>query len=394
MYKRNNFLKLLLLAALYMVGGMSCSKNFLEVPPQGQTTEDQIRVDPNAARDLVSGVYNTLYFGGFDNTTVGFLYAVTTDVASDDADKGSFESDAPEARAIDNFSGLNSKNFYFDRLWSGYYQGIARANQALDKLNVSTFDEEIKQQLIGEVRFIRGLYYFNLVRLFGGVPLVLRVPNATESNSDEFQVKATKEKVYEAIVSDLQYGVDNLPEKGAPASQVGRATKGAAQGLLAKVYLYLKDYQKAYDLAKAVHDGGKYALGADYNIVFREAGNNSSESLFEVQTGRNTTCDAISKLYSNGQGPRATISWRNNVNGVQYDGDLGFGLNNPSADLANAYEPDDPRKNATIIFVQPTGGANTGTFLWDGFRIPTQDSVQNPRYNYKAYHSPFRETLQ
>ncbi|HYE56124.1 MAG TPA: RagB/SusD family nutrient uptake outer membrane protein, partial [Chitinophagaceae bacterium] len=87
-------------------------------------------------------------------------------------------------------------------------------------------------------------------------------------------------------------------------------------------------------------------------------------------------------------------SWVNIVDGKRYDGDLGFGFNSPSADLVSAYEAGDTRRDATIIFVQPTvpAGPNPGTVLWDGFRIPTLDSVENPRYNYKAYHSPFKET--
>lgn len=391
-----HFLKLVLLATVVGLVVLSCKRSFLDVPPQGQITEEQALIDPDAADKMVTGVYNTLYFGGFGNNTVGFLMAFAGDVASDNSDKGSTTGDYSPGGQLDNFT-FTPTNDIFNNLWSGHYQAIARANKAIEILDKSTFDETTRKRLLGESRFLRGFYYFNLVRMFGGVPKVIRVPLPSEGNSDEFQTRASVADIYTVIKDDLQYGVDNLPLKGDAGSSTGRATKGAAQALLAKVYLYLKDYQKAFDLSLAVINSGRYSLTSDYAGMFREVGVNNSESIFEVETGIHRgadNCDAVSQIYSNGQGPRSKSAWSNNVDGKQYDGDLGFGLNTPSADLANAYEAGDVRKNATIIFINPTvsGGPNPGTLLWDGFRIPTQDSVENPRYNYKAYHSPFKET--
>lgn len=383
-----------LLAVVPVLIVLSCGKSFLEVPPQGQITEEQALVDPGAADKMVTGVYNTLYFGGFGNNTVGFLMAFAGDVTSDNSDKGSTAGDYSPGGQLDNFD-FTPANDIFNNLWQGHYQAIARVNKAIDILNNSTFDDAVKRRLLGEVRFLRGLYYFNLVRMFGGVPKLTRVILPAEANNAEFQTRASADEIYTVIKEDLQYGVDNLPLKGDAGSAPGRASKGAAQGLLAKVYLYQKDYQKAFDLSSAVITSGRYSLTDDYAGMFRETGVNNSESMFEVQTGTHRgqdNCDAVSQIYSNGQGPRSKAAWRNNVNGLQYDGDLGFGLNTPSADLAAAYEPGDVRRAGTIIFINATGGTNAGTLLWDGFRIPTQDSVENQRYNYKAYHSPFRET--
>ena len=376
----------------------SCKKSFLEVNPQGQLTEDQVLIDPNAASNMVTGVYNTLYLGGFGPTTVGFEYVLATELASDDADKGSTPSDGQaDFGSIDNFT-MTANNPVVNNLWQGYYQGISKANRAIDQLNKATFDETTKTRLLGEVRFIRGMYYFNLVRLFGGVPKIIRVPEASEFNSDEFQTRATKEEIYTVITEDLQFASDNLSMTGETGSQAGRATKGAAQSLLSKVYLYQKDWQKAYDLSKAVIASGKYSLVknnadtlTDFNLIFREkpengvGGNNNTESIFEVQTGINVGENAVSPLFSNGQGPRSTGGWN----------DLGFGFNSPSQDLANAFEANDTRRAGTIIFINPTVPENSpGTFLWDGYRLPTQDSVANARYNYKAYHSPLKESVQ
>lgn len=374
----------------------SCSKSFLEINPQGQLTEEQVLVDPNAAQNLVTGVYNTLYLGSFGPTTVGFLYVIATDVASDDGDKGSTPSDAlADYGAIDNFT-ANPNSYVFNNLWQGYYQGISKANGAIDQLNNASFDTTTRNRLIGETRFIRGLYYFNLVRLFGGVPKITRTPAASEFNSDSFQTRASTDEIYNVIIEDFQYAVDHLPEKGDANSQVGRATKGAAESFLAKVYLYRKEYQKAYDLSLAVIQSNKYSLVPYpyYGAIFREhtvngvGGNNNTESIFEVQTGVNAAENAVSPIFSNGQGARSKGGWN----------DLGFGFNTPSSDLANAYEAgDSTRRNGTIIFIQPTvpaPGISTGTILWDGYRIPSQDSVENQRYSYKAYHSPIAESVQ
>ena len=142
----------------------------------------------------------------------------------------------------------------------------------------------------------------------------------------------------------------------------------------------MKDYQKAYDLSKAVINSGNYTLVKDYSLIWRQkavngdGGNNNSESIFEIQAGINKACSSGINLYTVSQGPRA--------GGKRGWADLGFGFNNPSQSLVDEYEPNDVRKAGTIITIQPNG-----TTLFDGFRIPSRDSVQNDRYSYKAYHS-------
>jgi starch-binding outer membrane protein, SusD/RagB family len=368
----------------------SCKKSFLDVPPQGQTTEVLALTDPDAASKLVGGVYNTLYLGGFGRTTVGFLWAVSTDVASDDADKGSTPGDFSPLGDIDNFTHTPT-NFIFDNIWSGHYSGIVAANKAIDILGKSSIDAALKNRLTGEARFLRGLYYFNLVRYFGGVPKITFVPLPSEGNSDALNTRVTATEIYNVIKEDLQFAADNLPLKGDAATQIGRANKGAAQALLAKVYLYQQNWAKVLELSNAVITSNKYSLVSDYNLIFREksvggqGGNNNTESIFEVQTGINAGENAVSPLFSNGQGPRSRGGWN----------DLGFGFNSPTSNLATSYEAGDTRRNGTIIFINPTVPGNSpGTVLWDGFRIPSKDSVENDRYSYKPYHSPLAESPQ
>jgi hypothetical protein len=361
-------------AIILMMAG--CKKDYLSVSPEGLLTADDAAKDPNIARKLVTGVYNQLYQGGFGNDVHGIIYCMATDVASDDADKGSTPADqAPEAVGFDNFtSDLNPTNFYVERLWAGHYQAISKANSTLDVLSHSTFDHVTTRTLTGEVKFIRAYLYFNMVRLFGGVPLALHVPTGpADGNSAEFTTRASKDDIYAAIISDLQYGVDSLPLKGDPTAEVGRATKGAAQSLLAKVYLYQGNYQKAYDLTSAVIASNKYSLVSDYSQNFRsKTFYNNVESVFEIQTGTNIDCDAAVPFYVVAQGPRS--------GGLGGWADLGFGLNTPSQDLVNAYEPGDKRDSVTIMYIKPDS-----TVLWDGFVVPARTHVENDRYNYKAY---------
>lgn len=369
--KKLNYIPFVLIGSLVIYA--ACGKSFLDIPPQGRVTEDEIRTNPTASIDLVNGVYNVMWLGGFGPDVHGLQFITLTSISSDDADKGSTPQDYEPALQIDNFT-FTATNPIVQNYWTGLYQAIARCNQALDKLPLSPLEAAEKNRLIGEVRFLRGYFYFNLVRTYGGVPKLDRVPTPDEANSDEFQTRATADVIYELIISDLQFAVDNVPLKG--ATQVGRVTKGAAQMLLGKVYMYRKNWQKAFELSQAVVNSGLYDTLSAYADIWRAKGANSIESIFEVQTGTNAACNAAIELYANSQGIRARKGWS----------DFGFGFNNPSADLAAAYEPGDKRKDATIITILPNG-----TVLWDGFRVPSRDSVENDRYSYKAYHSRTQE---
>ena len=358
----------------------SCKEDFLNIPIQGQGTT---ATDPNLAQNLVTGVYNSLLSGeAFGNS--GDVHSISfisvTNIISDDAEKGSTPSDQQGIGEIDNFT-VTPTNGFVAALWNGYYNGISRANQALTALEVAALDANTKNQLIGEVRFIRGYYYFNLVRIFGKVPKVLRVPkDSKDANSDpSFQTRASIDTIYKVITDDLQFAADNLPLRA--KSAVGHVNKGAAQSLLAKVYLYRKSYQQAFNLSQEVINSGQYNLVSDYTTIWRKVGDNNAESIFEIQTGQFNNADLGIQNYCTWQGPR--------VGGKGGWTDLGFGFCTPSQNLVDAYEKGDVRKAATIIAID-NSGKYRGTTLYDGFRIPSSDSVQNLYYNYKAYQSENR----
>ncbi|SEM96123.1 Starch-binding associating with outer membrane [Chitinophaga rupis] len=356
---------------------VAACNNYLDVKPQGQIDEEATTADPEAAQNLVTGIYNNLWVGNIH----GFPFIGVTNIASDDADKGSSPDDAaPTQGALDNLT-MNASTTTLNDVWSGYYQAIARANKALQVLDPATIDADVKRRLQGESHFLRAYLYFNLVRLFGGVPKIDKTLTPDEAASDQYQTRAGKDTIYQLITTDLEFALANLPAKGEAGSQAGKATKGAAAALLAKVSLYRQNWQRAFSLTDSIINGqlGSYALLPNYADIWRETGKNGTESIFEIQTGINAACDAAIDVYSVCQGPRA--------GGKRGWADLGWGFDNPSQSLVNAYEAGDKRKDATIITIN-----SGGTVLWDGFRIPSRDSVENDRYNYKAYHSRTRES--
>jgi len=383
-----------ILLALLSVG---CSKNFLDVPLQGQSTAAN---DPNYAQNLVTGVYSSLIFtdaggpfGGFD--THGFAYISATNIMSDDADKGSYAGDQETTSGqFDNFN-YTAGNSFINSIWSGHYAAISRTNNALLALNSAPLDSATVRRLRGEVSFIRAYYYFNLVRFFGGVPIVTTLPDGPQAanTNPAFVTRASADEVYNnVIIPDLEYAIANCPVRG--ETPAGRITRGAAETLLAKVYLYQKQWQNTLDLTSAVMTEG-YDLVPDYRTIWREAGNNSIESIFEIETGSYGNTDAGIPLYSECQGPRALGGGWNNPGFNYPTGDLGWGFCTPSQQLINAYEPDDTiRKNATVITINQDPVAPYGAMLWDGFIIPVASKVQNKFYNYKAYHSERNDNIE
>lgn len=342
---------------------ISCEDD-LNVDPRDSMSEEDFLKDPKNAVQLINGVYSKL----LDYDMNSFSWIGITSITSDDADKGSTPGDSgTDKKKLDDLT-FDATDVSFNDVWRSRYAGIYRANNAIFYLEKVNLEASLKNRLLGEAKFLRAMWYFDLVRCFGGVPVVLGNIdlNDTSTINDEVFTKKTKEEVYAQIEIDLKEAIEKLPLKSQYApTDLGRASKGAAQALLAKAYLYQQRWQDAFDMSGEVISSGQYSLLADYAQVWREAGENGSESIFEVQA---TAALGING-YTDVQGPRGTP-------------DLGWGFNTPSENLVNAYEPGDVRKTATIMFVP--------SVLWDGFVAPT--SWTNSRYNYKAYQSSIAET--
>jgi len=300
-------------------------------------------------------------------------FITATSIRSDDADKGSTPADGgTNAISMDNFP-VAPDNGFCNTLWIGYFNFVNKANIAIDQIRNNKdiiASADVKAQSEAEARFLRAYAYFNLVRFFGRVPLVDSVFTNAASQSNVPQSNAAA--IYSFIEADLQFAAANLPLSW-DAKFVGRATKGAANGLLAKVYLTEKKWAQAMATANLVITSGQYDLSTSYDKIFREEGENSKESVFEVQaTATATTPTNNGVQYAQIQGIRGTGIW-----------DLGWGWNTPSTQLEAAYEPGDPRKNRTILY---TSTATTTYQTIYGENIPT--GLPNPRYNNKVYSNP------
>jgi hypothetical protein len=352
-----------ILASLIMVSFAGCESD-LDVELRDRQSEFDLLNNPENAVQLVNGVYNKNL--AYDMNA--FSWIGVTSITSDDADKGSTPGDSGTDKNQLDALNFSTSSASFADVWQARYAGIGRANKALFYLEQLQIDASLKSRLIGEVEFLRALWYFDLVRCFGGVPIVtteIDINDVNQVNSVVFTRKS-KQETYAQIELDLADAINKLPLKSQyPLADKGRATKGAAQGLLAKVYLYEEKWQQSFDMSGEVINSGQYALLPDYAQVWREAGENGSESVFEVQA----TLENGIQDYTNVQGPRGTP-------------DLGWGFNTPSLSLTNSYEPGDLRKAATIMFVPST--------LWDGLQAPV--TLNNPRYNYKAYQSAIAES--
>jgi hypothetical protein len=339
----------------------ACSEDFLDVKQQEAVTVSDVELYNNneGAKSFVTSIYSKY----LDWSMSSFSWIGLTGIASDDADKGSEPGDTGNDKLILDNLQHNSSTLSVGEVFTANYEGINRCNQALRYIpQLDKADASLKNRLLAETKFLRAFMYFNLVRLYGGVPVVDHVPNPSSEEDITMQLaRKTKAEVYAFIEKDLTDAIVGLPEKtGYAQDEKGRASKGAALALMAKVALYQQKWQKVIDFTNQLTG---YALVTDYGSIFKESGENNIESIFEIQAYGGNPSKGI-QGYSVSQGARGAGGW-------------GWGFNTPSESLLNVYEAGDSRKNATIIFA--------GSTLYDGRVVPS--TVTNPRYNYKAYSS-------
>lgn len=350
----NKLLKTFFLVFLLATMVAACKKSFLEVPPQGQEPVEQFWEDADDASKAVHAMYGNLR----EWKQVAFAAIAIESLGSDDTEKGSDPSDAAFLNSYDNFT-VTSTDGQLRDFWNGQYQEINLANQVLDNVPGIEMDAALKSRYLAEAKFLRAYSYFRLVRAFGDVPLRLSVP----ANADEYNIPRTpKAEVWQAIENDLNDAIAVLPPSY-PASDVGRATKGAAQALLAKVHMYQAEWPEVLSLTNSIISSGLYSLFPDFEKQFRIENENNSESIFEIQAKFVPgNCPLSNSQYSQVQGIRSIPRG-------------GWGFNVPTLDLENAFSADDPRKDATIIF--------RGETTPQGDAVPI--TVPNPRYNQKSY---------
>lgn len=317
----------------------ACSKDFLDKEPLVDNVIENFYKTGNDAILAVNAAYTPLEWE-FNNTY--FPEWMLGDIVSDDALKGgNGTSDMQDLFQLENFNATPSNELLLE-FYRAQFQGIFRCNLAINKIPDiapdENMDQDLKDRLIAEAKTLRALYYFRLVRVFGGVPKVTRLL----SPSEYAQPRATRDEIYALIYNDLLEAIPSLWLKNEyPAKDLGRVTKGTAQSLLMKAYLYNQQWQEARAWGDSVILSSQYSLNANYNDNFSLTGENGQESVFEIQYMEEPTSD-----YGDGNGfTRGTftvVMQRTRV------ANSGWGFNHPTVDLINEYETSDPRKELTI----------------------------------------------
>ncbi|MBD2757196.1 RagB/SusD family nutrient uptake outer membrane protein [Spirosoma validum] len=343
----NTLITLLLLHLL-----SACSQSYLDLKPISSPTSDNFYKTADDIRNAVNGSYAALQADGI----AGFSY-VFAEIASDNTVPVASGS-VTDQDEFDRFY-IRTTNPYISGRWNDSYSAIARFNNILDKVGGITMDATLKKRYTAEVKFLRGLVYFNLVRTFGDVPLVTKTIN--DPDEGYAYTRNPKTEVYALIEKDLTEAEADLPATYTGAD-IGRATKGAAKALLGKVYLTQKNYSQAAAKLKEVINLNVYALLPSYADVFKVSNKNHKESVFDVQY----------KSGGAGEGNNWPNSFAPQNSGNAVINFSGGGNNQPTDDLVRAFEVGDVRKDLSLAtsYVSTSGQFVPGNYVKKYFDTP------------------------
>lgn len=302
-------------AAIALCLSMSSCDDFLTEDVRGSQNLDTYFADEEEVNSFIGGCYFEIAKDDWWQLYNAWLLA---DITTDDLWDGNttqpdgyqnvsyFMPTAPQNEALANF-------------WGARYQGIYTCNTAIARIPGTPMDETLRARRIAEARFLRAFFYFDLARYFGGVPLITEPISNAEGIG-----RNTLDEVYDFVEKEFAEVAEILPQRSEwGASDMGRATRGAALGLLGKTQVYHGKYDEAKISLKKVMDEGEYRLLDNFGDVWSVAHNNSEESLFETQT-------MYSNQYPLGSSLTVITGCRNGV------GD-GWAWGTPSADLENAF---------------------------------------------------------
>jgi tetratricopeptide (TPR) repeat protein len=358
---------LYILSAVLVLGYSSCKKTLYK-EPLGQLSTDVNYITADDAKRALTAAYAPAAGNNWCCSYIGtgYMHWVLGNVASDDTEKGGESgSDQLYAQQIQLFN-IPADNDATRFAYQVEYVGIRRTNLALENIPNITMDAPLKARYLAEAKFMRAWYYFNLVRTFGDVPLVL-------SSTIETTVLARtpKAQIYDQIIKDLTEAEAVLPKPSQyAAADHGRATQGAAQAYLGKAYLYMKNFPKAEEWFGKVITSNEYVLQADYLAMFLRDGETSKEHIFQVK-------------FFNDQGAQPA---NNNNIGTTFGSRArnGWGFNLPTKDFVDAFEPGDPRLAQTVYKngdVMPDGlvanvGNSTTGYLTKKYYVPEYEKIQ------------------
>ena len=317
------FLKYSIFFIILLAGVSACNDEFLEKNPQGALDGAALQSPAGIEASLISA-YSMLdgwngQWGNFGPWGKDAGHWIWSNVASDEAHKGSDASDIPDILQVELYQWLPS-NGLLDDIFQSRYEGIARVNATI-ALNTASedIDPARKTQIDAEARFLRAHYHFDLWKVFKNIPYY------TEADID-FR-KANDQDIIPNIVADLEAAINGLPTDQA---EVGRTTKGAAQAYLGKVYMHNGQYNEAKSQLQAVVNSGKYSLNPCFHDNFNADKDNSSESVFAVQFSVN---DGDAGANNGNYGTRLGYPHSGSPFGC-------CGFNQPTQNLVNTFRTD------------------------------------------------------
>lgn len=329
-----------LLVSIFLLS--SCKKDFLDLVPESSVTSGNFYQTESHFNQALVGAYQAVrnVKGGLSAWAMGDFRSDNTHYKYNPGNRGSFFLESIDLFLDDQFSTITESKY------NESYVGISRANTIIDRLAKSSLPESFKSNTTAQSKFLRALFYFELVRYYGGVPLYL---NEIANSESAYLKRATVPEVYAVIEKDLKDAIPLLP---LPATnQSGRATRSSAKMLLADVYLAQKKFATAEEELKGIVQFGFHGLLQEYAAAFNPATKNSIESVFEIQYKQGSDGQSSDFVY----------------NFIPLSGDIskivgfpethfsGGGFNTPTDDLIASYGPTDKRLDASIAIAEGTG---------------------------------------
>lgn len=335
-------LKYIVLAGIFAVT-MACSDDFIDVPSKNENSEDFFNSQEQ---------YEEALIGAYDLLNASYLGVMVGEIASDNTlSGGESATDTPGIQEIDDMIHTPSNAILRD-IWTWMYAGANRANYLLEFQDKTDFTG--RANIIAQAKFLRAYYYFELVKWFGDIPISI---DKRLQFGDQFIVDRTpKAEVYAQLEKDLSEAIPDLP---VTQEVVGYATKGAAQALLGKIYLYQDKFDEAAAMLENVI-AGPYSLVTDYSTIFEPEGENNVEAVFEIQytdkEGASYDCLQCSK-----GNVAVGFNGIRGYKGPEFDG--GHSFNVPTQETYEAFDPADLRRDVAILDIEAWNAANGSTSL-------------------------------
>ncbi|MGK7397467.1 MAG: RagB/SusD family nutrient uptake outer membrane protein [Candidatus Cyclobacteriaceae bacterium M3_2C_046] len=403
MLVKSKFILLGLLALLFT----GCSDEFLELESKTSQNEANYYKTESDAMNALTSVYDAL-------STQNWQYVpIMSDIWSDDAFAGGSDAGDMAQWQVLELSQLDAENDAVTQLWNRTYSGIYRANLFLEKAdNINWINEARKDRMIAEAKFLRAYFYWDLARHFGWVPIITEVLPDVSSYREVDQAEPVE--VYQQIAEDLLDAIEVLPEQ-VPDTEVGRATKYAAQALMARIYLFYDGFgrdvlgfnqewtdgettiDEAYveDALDEIINSGAYHLLENYRDVFAWDNENNAESIFEWQYSEKSGVTDWGGWGINGNFAVIFYGPRNPDGDPEVAPGWSFGI--PTWSLVDAYEPGDERLNTVIYNADDSlsdylhAFQNTGFFNYKYMPRAAYDAIRGERsHNYPINYKDIR----